>query len=213
MKLETQQELSQANPRIQTLFKFDLCTSYDLFIELLYEILQNIIQLIEDSSHLYQVPDIEETITAHLLTPLQFAGIRAYHNRLINGNVDLTIEVNNYRWLGEAKVYRQTSSAEEGFAQLVTRYSKGRSTESKCGLILYLYENQAKTKMDNWHTHLKSLGYKDLTTKTGNDRLCFYSNHTHEVSGLPFECKHLPVLLNFNPKDKSARSAKKYKKP
>ena len=53
--------------------------------------------------------------------------------------------------------------------------------------------------------HLLSKELLDYTYEACENRESFFSTHKHEGSGRDFRIKHMPVILYFQPQNKSAR--------
>ncbi len=208
MNLRRILHVSKVNPKLQTLVDLDLCYNYDLFIHSLYSLFERIVSDIQDDAHIYSKYEDEDLITSVILKSLTTAGIQASHDKSTRGNPDLVIEVKDYKWLGEAKIYRKLEDPAEGFLQLATRYLVARKNQNKGGLFLYIYRPKAKDLMNDWSKKLMSMEFEELKINQEKDDLCFYSSHTDETSGLHCEIKHIPVMLNFDPKDKSGRNRK-----
>lgn len=176
------------------------------FIGQLYKDLDRIIYQIEKNPELHQ-EDKEDRLTIEIVRSLRNAGYdNANHDCKIGGHVDLTVEKNDFIWLGEAKIYRDNNYLWEGFLQLTTRYSIGNDNQSSGGLLIYIFDEDAKSVMEKWQTYLLSKNLPDYSYKPCKlNSLAFISSHKHQRSGFPFQIRHIPVLLHFSPQDKSGR--------
>ncbi|MBW4539577.1 MAG: HEAT repeat domain-containing protein [Myxacorys chilensis ATA2-1-KO14] len=178
------------------------------FIGQLYKDIDQVIYQIERNPELRQ-EDKEDRLTIEIVGALRISGYNASHDCKIGGHVDLTVEKNDFVWLGEAKIYRDNNYLWEGFQQLTTRYSTGNINQNSGGLLIYIKKGDAKSIMERWQEYLlnkKLSNYKCDFYKTGSSS--FISSHTHERSGQPFHVRHIPVLLYSDPKDKSGRRRK-----
>jgi hypothetical protein len=140
-------------------------------------------------------------------------GYNADHDLKHRGHVDLIVRRDNLKWIGEAKKYSDNNYLWQGFQQLVTRYTTGDFNQNHGGLLIYIFDEDAKSIMEKWQTYLRNKNLSDYS-----DRVCeprnssFISSHKHEVSGYSFYVKHIPVLLHHAPKDKSGQRRKNYPK-
>ncbi|MBD2464476.1 HEAT repeat domain-containing protein [Oscillatoria sp. FACHB-1407] len=178
------------------------------FIKKIYQDIDRAIYQIQDNRELRQ-KDSEDRLTIDIVGQLLSLNYEAAHDTKIGGHVDLVVKKDDFKWLGEAKIYRDNTCLWEGFQQLVTRYSTGDSNQNHGGLIIYIFQENAKSIMDNWQIYLMSKELPDYVCKPCEMRdLAFTSSHRHESSGKPFYVRHMPVILHFAPKDKSGRRRK-----
>lgn len=64
--------------------------------------------------------------------------------------------------------------------------------------------------MEKWQRYLINKNLPEYNFESCKDRdLSFISSHKHNRSGRTFYVKHIPVILNFSPEDRSARRRKK----
>lgn len=179
------------------------------FINNLYKEIDRVICQIQENLELRQ-NDKEDRLTIDIRDQLRSLGYGAEHDTKIGGHVDLIVRKDNLLWLGEAKVYRGENYLWEGFQQLTTRYSTGDFNQNSGGLLIYIFADDAQTIMGKWQTYLLNKNLPNYSCKSCEPRsLAFISSHRHERSGQPFHVKHIPVLLHFDPKDKSGRQRKK----
>ncbi|WP_446875408.1 HEAT repeat domain-containing protein [Phormidesmis sp. 146-35] len=182
--------------------------SGDDFIGQLYKDIDRVIYQIEKNPELRQ-QDGEDRLTIEIVGSLRSSGYRANHDCKIGGHVDLTVEQNDLIWLGEAKKYKDNNYLWEGFLQLTTRYSTGDTNQNSGGLLIYIFNEDAKSIMEKWQNYLLSKSLPDYSYKPCELRnLAFISSHRHERSGALFHVRHMPVLFHFAPKDKSGRRRK-----
>lgn len=188
----------------------DLKFINDNFIETFYQDLDKIIYYIQENPELRK-NDQEDRLTIDIVGQLRSLGYKAEHDIKIGGHVDITVRKDNFIWLGEAKIYNNNNNyLWEGFQQLTTRYSTGDNNQNQGGLLIYIFEEDAKSVMESWQGYLQDKNLSDYTCKPDKMRnLSFVSSHRHERSGQPFYVRHIPILLHFDPKDKSGRSRKK----
>ncbi|TBR58390.1 hypothetical protein B4U84_20945 [Westiellopsis prolifica IICB1] len=178
------------------------------FIKIFYKDIDKVIYQIQENPELRQ-KDTEDRLTIEIVNLLCNLGYDASHEPKIGGHVDLAVRTSDFVWLGEAKKYRDNNYLWEGFQQLTTRYSSGDSNQANGGLLIYISDEDASSIMEKWQNYLlkKNLpNYSVIPCKMRS--LAFISTHRHQRSGQPFHVRHIPVMLHFDPKDKSGRRRK-----
>lgn len=177
----------------------------DDFITTFYQVIDKVIYQVQENPELRQ-NDGEDRLTIDIRDGLRNLGYNADHDLKIGGHVDLTVRGNGFTWLGEAKKYSDSNYLWEGFQQLTTRYSTGDINQNHGGLLIYIFDEDAKSIMEKWQTYLSNKGLPDYVCSSCSIRsLAFLTSHRHERSGQPFHVRHMPVILHFSPKDKSGR--------
>ena len=181
----------------------------DALIRNLYKDIDKVIFQIQENPELRQ-EDNEDRLTIEIVNLLRNLGHEASHETKIGGNVDIVIRKNDFLWLGESKIYRVNNNyLWEGFLQLVTRYSTGDSNQENGGLLIYIFKKDASSIMQNWQNYLIKQSLPDFSLRPCKMKnLAFISTHKHERSGQAFHVRHIPVMLHFDPKDKSGRDRK-----
>jgi hypothetical protein len=191
--------------------------SFNDFVDILYQDIDDAIEQLEKNPQLRQ-GDSEDRLTVEIVSVLAACGYSAEHEAKSGGNVDITVthSQRKWRWLGEAKHFKSVSSLEQGYKQLITRYTRGGPGQNRAGLIGYLKRKNVFTCMEQWKEKLRRMRIRKLTISDCPLRpgVAFFTKSVHPVSGLPFEVRHLSVSLYFNPQDKSglSRKAKRAKK-
>ncbi|MDY6939765.1 MAG: hypothetical protein SWY16_19200 [Cyanobacteriota bacterium] len=179
-----------------------LVDTYEDFIGVLYADIDKIIYQTQENPELCQ-EDSEDKLTLDIKKQLCCMGYDATHELKIGGHCDLVVKKNNFIWIGEAKKHSSYPYLWKGFQQLMTRYSTGDDNQKDGGILIYIFIKNAQSVMQKWKNYLSE---KELTGYSSNScplrKLAFFSNHTHERSGLAFKIRHMPVILYFNPKDK-----------
>jgi hypothetical protein len=211
VNLRRLQELEGLIPELAGFPSRVLAETYDKFIQVLYKDIDKIIYQLQENSELLQ-SDTEDRLTLSILHGLRCMGYSASHEQKIGGHVDLAVKKGNFTWIGEAKIHSDYEYLWQGFQQLTTRYSTGDDNQSDGGLLIYIRTRNAKQVVQKWQEHLttKSLpGYSIQPCKIRN--LGFFSIHTHQRSGCDFKVRHMPVILYFNPQDKSGLKSRKQK--
>jgi hypothetical protein len=197
-----QLKLLENDPEFATFLSRKLITTYDEFIAALYENIDICIDELQSSAELLR-KDGEDRLTLSIRSWLKAKGYDVTHDEKHRGHCDLLVKHNSFKWIGEAKIHSSYEYLWKGFNQLSTRYSTGDTNQKAGGMIIYIKNvKNAKSVMKNWKKHLdekKLDGYS--TTSCPKRDLVFYSAHIHDVSGLSFKVRHMPVLLYFNPQD------------
>ena len=106
-------------------------------------------------------------------------------------------------WLAEAKWHTHYGWLDKGFKQLATRYSTGVQGQDQGEVIIYCKNRDAKAMLTRWRKELgdRNDGINTFDDPDGN-QLAFWSEHTHEASGLQFRIRHKAVSLHHEPADK-----------
>lgn len=205
-EFEDQLELmSNIDPALKRYWDRISVKSYDDFLKILYADLDDIIALIQENRELRH-NDSEDRITVDIVTSFKQWGYNASHETKIGGHVDIYVQRKKFKWMSEAKIYNGPAYILKGFNQLCTRYTTGDVNQDNGGILIY-FKNQGNVKeyMDKWKNHLQDSSLPNFSCYPCNDRsLSFFSNHTHGVSGTNFVVKHIPVLLFFDPQDRSS---------
>ncbi|MEZ9229968.1 hypothetical protein AB4259_02650 [Vibrio amylolyticus] len=198
--------------------------SYDEFLEVLYAKLNEIMIKMEKGRDKYFSHD-EDSITQAIAARLDEAGYRATEQTKQNGAVDLTVILDDHKWIAEAKIAYSNSKILEGLIQLLTRYVT--RTDESAGLLVYIKKRNSKSVIDSWESFLQgskalnsyvakknpeviddlNIIFKDVTVNR-TDLYSFNSKH-NLVSGLPINVQHFCADLYFNPGDTSGNNGKK----
>jgi len=180
----------------------------DDLIRNLYKDIDQVISQIQKNPELRE-KDTEDRLTIEIVNLLRSLGHEASHETKMGGHADIAVIKNDFLWLGEAKIYKDNYYLWEGFLQLVTRYSIGDYNQENGGLLIYIRDKDASSIMQKWQNYLIKKSLPDFSLRPCKMRsLAFISTHKHERSGQPFHVRHIPVMLHFDPKDKSGRSRK-----
>ena len=186
-----------------------LARTYDDFIGILYADIDHIVRELEENPELLK-NDGEDRLTIEIKRGLVYKGYNATHDSKHGGHTDLLVRKGEFVWIGEAKIHSDYNYIWEGFLQLTTRYSTGGVNQKDGGIIIYIRINSAKAVMDEWLKQLSQKGLPGFSSlMCDKNPIAFFSSHTHDKSGLPFRIRHIPVMLHFEPKDKSGRKRKR----
>lgn len=195
--------------------------TYNIWIDKIYKDLDIAISRMIDNTPSMLVLD-ETGLTAVLAMQMQ-AIYQASAETFRNGNADISIEHNSFRWIGEAKIIESSANSnlkylDQGFLQLTTRYAKGQANATCGGMLIYIKPNSRckgkKTVMADWQAYLTnkySTSNMSLSNCALNDD-CFYSEHVHETAEDPYKVRHMPIVLHHKPQDSSGLTAKIYRK-
>ncbi len=205
------QELESFIPELAGFPSRILAVNYEKFIQVLYEDIDKIIGLLQENPELLQ-HDTEDRLTLSIVSNLRCLGYNASHEPKIGGHVDIAVKKSNFMWIGEAKIHHDYEYLWQGFQQLVTRYSTGDNNQNDGGLLIYIKTQNTKQVIQKWQEHLTSKNLPNYSIQPCEVRnLCFFSIHTHQRSGCDFKVRHMPVILYFNPQDKSGLKSRKQK--
>lgn len=206
LSLGEMKNLGEINPILANFAARLLVKTYDEFIEILYKDIDDIISRIQENPELRQ-NDSEDRITIDIVNQLHVMGYNASHDSKIGGHTDISVKKSNFLWIGEAKIYYDYGWLWKEFLQLVTRYSTGDSTQKDGGILVYIKVPNTKKIMENWKKFLLEKNLSEYSEKTCHLKdLSFFSQHTHEKSGMLFQIRHMPVMLYFNPQDNVKKS-------
>lgn len=190
-------------PGFERFLKRATVSTYEQFVSVLYEDLDDIIAGIQENPEL-RLNDDENRLTIDIVSLLKAWGYDADHDRKIGGHTDISVRGrNNYLWIGEAKIHGAYDELYGGFQQLCTRYSTGDHNQDRGGLIIYIRAMNATNVVYEWRERFQHCGLAELVLADCPTRpdLAFYSTHKHERSGRNFSVRHVGVMLYFKPKD------------
>jgi hypothetical protein len=150
----------------KTLIRRRMPSNESIFINQLYEDIDNIIQRMEGSSDKYYCDD-EDKLSHTIVTSLGELGYSASEQTKQNGSVDITVSPleGDYKWIAEAKIGYGNTKIFEGILQLVSRYVK---RDKHAGLIIYFQKEKSSTCFNNWLKFLYNHEWVAYSTKQGN---------------------------------------------
>lgn len=193
-------ELLPHDPFLRSYIKRKTASSYDDFVEQLYDDMADAIISLQQDRHLYQKKEFgEDSISMALLTHLKALNYEAEHDPQHGGHCDLLVKssVIKSEWIGEAKLWKGEKYIEGGLDQLLTRYSTGVPSENKGAILVYVKQENTKSKLDRWSEHLKTVSsQKNIDLDSDVHPLRFDTTHQHPGSGLDYFVKHFFVMLN-----------------
>jgi hypothetical protein len=207
LSLRKLQEMEEYIPGLAGFPSRILAKTYDEFINILYRDIDMAIYQLEENPELLQ-KDGEDRITIDIKRQLVCMGYNAQHDSKIGGHADLIVRKGSFLWIGEAKIHKSYDYLWEGFLQLSTRYSICDSNQKDGGILIYIRNEDAASVVQKWKDYLADQKLPSYSCSPCQKRdLAFFSTHKHEKSGKAFRIRHMPVILYFEPQDKSGRSS------
>jgi hypothetical protein len=98
-----------------------LADTYDSFLDILYDDIDEIIRDIEANREFY-CEDGEDKLTVFIAINLRRLGYDAEHGVKHGGNTDLLVKRKAFTWIAEAKIHSSYDYLYEGFLQLDTSF-------------------------------------------------------------------------------------------
>ncbi len=189
--------LATIDPHVKGLLKRKTASTFEVFVSQLNEDIDEGIQQIERSRHLL-VDAGEDLITNQLVTFLNGRYYDAEHDTQHGGHVDIIVkhQFGRFEWLGEAKLWKGPAYIAGGWGQLNTRYSTGTVGDNHGGMLLYIKQPDAKSKLDSWKLHIEEEQEFSKSQIDEHNELRLNTTHTHPSSGLDYHVRHMAVVLN-----------------
>lgn len=207
------ESLLKNSSHAQNFLRKEFVSSYEEFVEILYDDMDLIIVNLESNPQFYS-KDEEDRITHDIVTMLKMRNYAASQGTTSGGNVDLTVSGSNpaWSWIGEAKIFKSVTDLREGFLQLTTRYRTASPNYACAGILAYTKRINAAGCLHDWEEAIRGMELEDLEFSecTRRGKLAFYTTHKHEATGLPIKIRHNAISLHHLPKDKSGRTAAKH---
>lgn len=172
---------------------------YNAFINLLYEDLEKCFECLEEEANEHHNKD-ETGISSSVKMYLRGAKYRCSTETNSNGHVDLTVEENGFKWLGEAKIQKGSQWTFHGFQQLTQNYSTGRRNASHGAIIVYNKNRKNSRKCaEEWRSCIEKqpLQIQCLDYKPGGYFDMVLSEHPR--SGEPYYIRNFFVTLHYTP--------------
>ncbi|WP_295844678.1 hypothetical protein [uncultured Xanthomonas sp.] len=170
--------------------------TYEDWAEVVESALHFEIGLITSRRHDFHDLD-EDALSAVLNISLQNLNLEA-SAKFVNGNTDITIEYNSYKWIGEAKFGNDVSKIYKGYLQLTTRYATGITGQTKGGMLIYCSHGSARTALAGWQAAL-SEQVPNCNAMQGKVDLTFTSEDICEATGATLQIIHIAVPLYHGP--------------
>ena len=208
------QFLIASNPLAKNLLRKELVTTYDEFVDVLYDEMDIVISTLEENPQ-HHYDDNEDKITYSIVSMLKMRNYNATQGTTNGGNVDITVKGINplWSWIGEAKIYATLKNLQEGFLQLTTRYRNASPVYAQRGLLAYTKRADSTAHLKEWDDHVTNLKLPDFTRADCSKRpgMAFLTTHRDASSGQPVTIRHNVIALYHLPEDRSGRTAAKYK--
>lgn len=212
MKLDTMtiaqlSELGDINPTLALAGKRILAPTlgYECFVDVLELDIDECIKIIEEDPGIRK-KDGEDRLSAELIAMLRGRSYQATHDEKIGGHSDIVVKhPKGYLWLGEAKIHKDYNYLLKGFNQLCTRYARGTPDADRGAIIIYAFGKDVSAVITKWRKHLEEQSFENYSSSDCPIRgtLGFRSTHKHCSSGRSYRVRHVGVVLNFDPQDKS----------
>lgn len=170
--------------------------SYPDWVELVEDAVQFEMGLMTERRHDLHNLD-EDALSAILNISLQNLNLDA-SAKFVNGNTDVTIQYNAYKWLGEAKFGDDVAKVYKGYLQLTTRYATGMHGQSAGGMLIYCRHGSAKVALAGWRAALETQ-LPSCNSRDGEVALTFRSEDTCEATGAKLDIVHIALPLHHKP--------------
>ncbi|EKN5029784.1 MULTISPECIES: hypothetical protein [Yersinia] len=196
--LETINALSAIDPSFEGLIERKISASPEIFLKHLYKDIDEAIVNLEQQRHMYQGKMWgEDQLTFQIITFLKGRLYDAEHDTQHGGHVDILVKQQHgrFEWIGEAKLWDGPSYIQDGWIQLTERYSTGTINDNAGGLIIYIKQQKALDKFQNWRSHFESNNECISLAFDQENPLRFESKTAHPTSGLPYSVRHMAVCL------------------
>ena len=175
-----------------------LANDYEAFVDVVYKAMDRAIIVLESGSK-HRSGDSEDRTTSELCGLMEMAGFFSKHDIQTGGHVDITVQLKQFVWLGEAKIFTSKTVMRDGYLQLTTRYANGSPAQAAGGMLAYIKTADAAGKMQTWRNEAETtLGLRtnDCPTRLG---LAFFTTSNAVSSGLPYKVRHMAVMLHHSP--------------
>ena len=170
--------------------------SYPDWVELVEGAIQFEMRLMTERRH--DLHDLDEdALSAILNISLKNLNLDA-SAKFVNGNTDLTVEYNGYKWLGEAKFGDDVAKVYKGYLQLTTRYATGVSGQSAGGMLIYCPHSSANVALAAWRAALEKQ-LPSCNSRDGEVELTFRSEDTCVATGAKLDIVHIALPLYHKP--------------
>ncbi|MDO6521293.1 hypothetical protein Q4578_06825 [Shimia thalassica] len=144
----------------------------------------------------------EDALSIQVVNMLEAAGVDAAHDRKIGGHCDITVKaMNNFLWIGEAKIHGGYDWLDAGFLQLSSRYGIAQRGRDRGEIIIYHRGKHSADILRKWKIKLEAEHAEVAVTEDKIEPdLYFRTTHKCDASGLDFCTRHKIVPMYFAPK-------------
>ena len=194
--------LLQQGTALEAANLYTLAQTHEARVQAVRKVLDFACNELELNKHLKQ--DLsEDQLTIELCQFLSGLGFQPRHDEQVGGHCDIVIRGKDmFVWLAEAKWHTSYDWLDKGFKQLSRRYSTGVVGQDQGEVIIYCKNQDAKKMLEKWRKELETRN-KDVETSDSEcgNQLEFWSEHTHDSSGLSFHVRHKVVRRNHGVRD------------
>jgi len=170
--------------------------TYPDWVGLVEDAVQFEVRLMAERRH--DLHDLDEdALSAILNISLQSLNLDA-SAKFVNGNTDVTIQYNAYKWLGEAKFGSDVAKLYKGYLQLTSRYATGMDGQSAGGMLIYCPHGSAKVALAAWRAALEA-ELPECNARDGKVELTFRSEDECEATGAKLDIVHIALPLYHKP--------------
>lgn len=190
------------NPSVSTLLSRQVANNendYSAFISTLYAELATCFECLEEEANQHNKKN-ETEISSSIKMYLRGAKYRCTTETNSNGHVDLTVEENNFKWLGEAKIQRGNDWTYHGFDQLTANYSTGRPNSCHGAIIVYNKIKKTSLKCaQEWRECVEGLQLNIECSDYEPDGYFDMVVPEHPRSGTPYYIRSFFITLHYTP--------------
>ena len=130
----------------------------------------------------------EDALSSVLNVALRMLNLEA-SAKSVNGNCDVVVELDTYKWLGEAKIAKDLSKVYHGYEQLTSRYATGMQDQTRGGMLLYVNHANAEVTLAGWRAALEE-ACPDCNARDGRVELSFASDGQCAATGAVLGITH-----------------------
>lgn len=149
----------------------------------------------------------EDNLTNVLLMFLDGLGFDA-RMEVVNGNSDISVRLDDYLWIGEAKIGTNVSWLLKGYAQLTDRYATGQRYQDRGGLVVYCVQESVAETMTAWRAALAVDRNSHTQTPWNGSDEAFHSVGESPATGRPFRVLHVAAAMLHQPNDATVTISK-----
>lgn len=183
--------------------------TYEKWAKRVEEALHHQVGLLAERRHDFHDLD-EDELSGIVSIALQNLNLDA-SAKVVNGNTDLTVQYNGFKWLGEAKLGHDVGKIFKGYLQLTTRYATGMNGQTRGGMLIYCTKGNAQVVLDGWKAGLEAQ-IPGCNAHDGEVQLAFRSDDECKATGAKLEILHIAVPLYHDPQDAKRGLSKTAKK-
>lgn len=148
----------------------------------------------------------EDALSAVLNTGLKILNLDA-DARSVNGNCDVVVALDGYKWLAEAKLAHDLSKIYHGYEQLTSRYATGMTGQTRGAMLLYVNHASAEVTLAGWKAALTT-AFPDCNARDGRVQLSFSSEGICAATGATLGITHFAVPLHHAPQEEKRKLPK-----